>query len=159
MPFEYFVRPFQSPDAHGRIVIPAAPQGFDQRATLTWGNKTSLDSTGDKGISVTTHWPDAADQGCCIEKLDEKSRTTVQKKIVDSHDPENWITVNRATELSLDKNHKNDCDAMAEWYNVQMNASDAAVMKNYDTLAKQMGVRTTEPERCKTTLKLNANTA
>jgi len=162
MPFEYFVRPFQSPDAHGRIVIPSAPQGFDQRATLTWGNKTTLDSeAGKKGISVTTHWPDftEGDQGCCVEQLQEQGRSSTTVKIVDSHDPENWITVRRATELSMDKNHQNTCNDMAEWYNVQMNASDAAVMKNYATLAKQMGVRDPEPEKCKTTMKLNANTA
>jgi hypothetical protein len=40
MPFEYFVRPFQSTDSHGRVILPATPSGFE-RATLTWGAKTT----------------------------------------------------------------------------------------------------------------------
>jgi len=161
MPFEYFVRPFESRDVHGRVVIPSAPQGFDQRATLTWGNKTSLDSMGKKGISVSTHWPDDPQnqEDCCKEEFQEKDRKKTTVKITDSSEPENWILVNRATELSLDKNHQNRCGDMGVWYNVQMNASDASIMKNYATLAAQMGVRTPEPEKCKSVMKLNANTA
>jgi hypothetical protein len=163
MPFEYFVRPFQSNDPHGRIIIPSAPGGLDQRATLTWGAKTTVNPSEQpgKGISVTTHWPDADPEGCCTEKLTEKSRNTELIKIVDTDEPRNWILVRRATQLSLDKEHKNGCNGEdpGVWYNKQINASPASVLKNYETEAAQMGVRTPEPEMCKTTLKLNANTA
>lgn len=158
MPFEYFVRPFQSPDAHGRIVIPSAPGGFDQRATLTWGAKTSLDEIAEKGISVTGRWPNN-EPGCCTEQFQEKERKTTQVKITDSSEPENWVLVNRATELSLDKDRQNACGDPGTWYNKQINASPASVLKNYDTLAAQMGVRTPVEEKCKSTMKLNANTA
>jgi hypothetical protein len=42
MPFEYAVRPYQTPDSSGRVIIPATPSGHE-RATLTWGAKTSVD--------------------------------------------------------------------------------------------------------------------
>src|SRR6187401_2887730 len=128
MPFEYFVRPFQTPDAHGRIVIPSAPGGNVQRATLTWGAKTSLDAIADKGISVTGSWPND-EPGCCTEQYQEKERKTTQVKITDSTEPENWILVNRATSLSLDKDHRNACGGGADqpvWYNKQINASPAS---------------------------------
>jgi hypothetical protein len=41
MPFEYAVRPFESRDSQGRVIIPSTPSGHD-RATLTWGAKTSV---------------------------------------------------------------------------------------------------------------------
>jgi len=149
MPFEYAVRPFQTPGAQGRIVIPSAPQGFDQRATLTWGNKTSLDSAaGKKGISVTTHWPDFS-EGCCTEVSQQASNEMDDIRIDNLGTNGGSVTVKRARELQLDKTHDNRCGDMSEWYNVQMNASDASVMKNYATLAAQMGVRTPTVEKCK----------
>jgi len=148
MPFEYAVRPFQTPGAQGRIVVPSALSGFDQRATITWGNKTSLDSAGDKGISVTTHWPDFG-EGCCTEVSEQKSNEMDAIRIDNEGTNGGSVTVQRARELNLDKTHDNRCGDMATWYNVQMNASDASVMKNYATLAAQMGVRTPTVEKCK----------
>jgi len=151
MPFEYAVRPFQTPGAQGRIVIPSAPQGFDQRATLTWGNKTSLDSAaGKKGISVTTHWPDFS-EGCCVEVSQQESNEMDDIRIDNEGTNGGSVTVKRARWVKMDKEHKDACGDMSVWYNVQMNASDASVMKNYATLAKQMGVREPEPEKCKVT--------
>jgi|SRR5580765_1190765 len=42
MPFEYAVRPFQSRDSFGRIILPSTPSGAAERATLTWGSSASL---------------------------------------------------------------------------------------------------------------------
>jgi hypothetical protein len=148
MPFEYAVRPFQTPGAQGRIRIPSAPQGFDQRATLTWGNKTSLDSMGKKGISVSTHWPDFS-EGCCTEESAQKSNEMETVTVANEGANGGSVTFQRAKWLKLDKEHRDACGDMAVWYNVQMNASDASIMKNYATLAAQMGVRTPEPEKCK----------
>jgi hypothetical protein len=104
MPFEYFVRPFQAPDSQGRIIIPSTPSGHE-RATLTWGAKTSsLPAVEKTGTSVD----------CCSEHLDEVERTTERVKIIDQvNSPENYMIVERATNVKLRKKHEDKC--AADW--------------------------------------------
>jgi hypothetical protein len=150
MPFEYAVRPFQTPGAQGRIVIPSAPSGADQRATLTWGNKTSLDSIGKKGISVSTHWPDFS-EGCCKEESAQRTNEMETVRVENQGANGGSVTFQRAKSLKLDKTTEDACNTMDAWYNVQTKTTGAAVMKSYEPRAAQMDVRTPEPEKCQVT--------
>jgi hypothetical protein len=149
MPFEYAVRPFQSNDPHGRIIIPSAPAGLDQRATLTWGAKTTVNPSEQpgKGIVVTTHWPD--NEGCTetTEQLGNEM-ATVQVMNANPDAPgesrNQTVTFHQAYSLTAKKEHKVSGLQVA-----QINASPASVLKNYETEAAQMGVRTPETEKCK----------
>jgi len=104
MPFEYFVRPYQTPDAHGRIIIPSTPSFSTERATLTWGSQHAAAGT----------LPTAKSMGvnlrCCNEIIGEDTRTGDTIKIEASNDPANYIMVHRATEVKLRKKEENNCD-------------------------------------------------
>jgi len=103
MSLEYLVRPFQTPGAHGRIVIPSSPSAGTQRATLTWGAKiapNSLPKATTTGVNVE----------CCNEVSTEESRKGDDITIKASNEPENYITVRRATEVKLRKKDDNKCD-------------------------------------------------
>lgn len=149
MPFEYAVRPFQSRDAHGRIILPAAPGGFDQRATLTWGAKTSLDSMGKKGISVTTHWPNDSGSYCAEESVQQTNQMATVS--VANEGPNGGsVTFQRAGSIALNKDTTTTVAPI-----VQVSSSSASVLKNYDTLAAQMGVREPVVEHCGVTAEFN----
>ena len=103
MPFEYMVRPFQTPDLHGRVFVPSTPSASTQRATLTWGSKAAGTNAlpAPKTVGYNTK--------CCNETLTEASRSGEDHKITGTNNPENWITVNRASEISFDKEDKDEC--------------------------------------------------
>ena len=103
MSLEYLVRPFQSPGAHGRIVIPSSPSAGAQRATLTWGAKTAPDTLPKaKSLGVNVE--------CCNEISTEQSRKGDDITITATNAPENYIKVRRATEVKLKKKEDNKCD-------------------------------------------------
>ena len=149
MPFEYAVRPFASPDAHGRVHIPSAPGGNIQRATLTWGAKTSLDAIGKKGISVTGSWPNDSDAACTEESLQQ---TQELDPVTVTNEGPNGGTVafQRARILTLDKEKRSNPTPTP-----QTSAATAAVLKSYETLAPQMGPRQPQIERCGVTADFN----
>jgi hypothetical protein len=99
MPFEYFVRPFQSADSHGRVIIPSTPSGYE-RATLTWGAKVAgLPAPEQGGTNVD----------CCSEHLDELDRKSDRVTIVDPTTPENYLVVDRAIAVKLRKRKDDQC--------------------------------------------------
>lgn len=103
MPFEYFVRPFQTPDVHGRIILPATPQDRAERATITWGASTPgvIPTPRSMGVNVN----------CCNESSTEQSRAGTDIQITANNDPESYITINRATEVKLKKTENDTCDS------------------------------------------------
>jgi len=98
---EYFVRPFQSPSAHGRRVIASTPKGTRERATLTWGGKgdavTDVKSRG--GVNVV----------CCNEQVTETQRETETVNIASAWDPRSYITVRRALSIDFKKEETQSC--------------------------------------------------
>lgn len=155
MPFEYFVRPFQSTDTFGRIILPSTPSGSAEKATLTWGANASfppgtLPTPTSMGVNVQ----------CCNEVINEDSRTGDTIKISAANAPENYIMVHRATDVQLRKKDDNKCDdwlmnnsyvasgisqAFSEMSSL-IHASDAAFLPSGSN-----------PE-CRQTLKLKPNT-
>src|SRR4051812_4430711 len=89
---EYVVRPFQSPGAHGAIIIPSTPSGSRERATITWTAESTLPDAKFTGIAVTSKKEDDVETGRDTETV----RNT-------GNDPENWIDVARANKLYIDK--------------------------------------------------------
>lgn len=156
MSFEYFVRPFQSVDAHGRTIIPAAPEGTVQRATLTWGAKADLQPFKQGSISVSTHWPDNySDSPCCTEVSEQKGVPDYNQYTITNLGPSGGIIspVSRGSLVEMNKKTKNACgtasDGPPSALLAQFNASPASVLANYEREAAQMGVRTPKEERCK----------
>lgn len=149
MPFEYFVRPYQTPDSHGRVIIPSTPGGSRERATLTWGAKV-------KG-TLPTPQVIGFDTKCCMETLQEKDRKAETVKIVASNEPENYITLRRATEIEFQKMHKDACAAFWDQFSGVGGAVDGAFASlSADIHAGGAGV---VDEQCHQTMKLQANTA
>jgi hypothetical protein len=103
---EYVVRPYQTPGAHGSLIIPSRPTATRERATMTWGapgtmpEVTEVDSEG-IGFEVV----------CCNEQLNERDRTSETKRIFQRGDTssENWVDVQRPKTLRLKKRDKNTC--------------------------------------------------
>jgi hypothetical protein len=98
---EYAVRPYQSPDAHGAIIIPSTPTGSREKATLTWGAKATMPEV--SGINLTT--------ACCTNNLTEHDRQSDKIRIYQDDDPSssNWVDVERAKTMNLDSKEKNNC--------------------------------------------------
>ena len=90
---EYVVRPYQTPNAQGQIIIPSTPRGAAQRATIKWGAQSTLPQPVFAGVTMK----------CCDQKSKELSRTGETVRIHGS-DGESYIDVFRANKLKL--NHK-----------------------------------------------------
>jgi hypothetical protein len=104
MPFESFVRPYQSPGALGRTIIASTPGATKERATLTWG-------TTSEGKVVPAR--SGTNVECCSSKETEFERETNVLRITQSDEPQNYIDVARATKMKLHNKHKNEC--ASEW--------------------------------------------
>jgi hypothetical protein len=106
---EYVIRPYQTPDVYGRIVIPSSSTRAD-RATLTWGATTSgtVPTATPKKTNDMTYQFD-----CCNEGLTEQSRLTNRIRIT-GNDPDNWVDVERPYQLKLKKQTQQDCDSSAQ---------------------------------------------
>src|SRR3954469_1046651 len=89
---EYVVRPFQSPGAHGGIIIPSTPSGSRERATITWTAESTLPDAKFTGIAVTSKKEDGIETG--------RDSETVR---ITGNDPDNWIDVARSKKLYIDK--------------------------------------------------------
>jgi hypothetical protein len=99
---EYVVRPYQTPSAHGAIIIPSTPTGTRERATLTWGAEATMPEREEPdGIGFQLV--------CCTETLNENSRETETKRIEQEGNPDNWVDVDRPTKLKLKKKDANKC--------------------------------------------------
>jgi len=132
---EYVVRPYQSPNAHGAIIIPSTPSASRERATLTWGAKATM-PTPTSGISFNVV--------CCQEQLDEQTRETeqVQVPITVSDVQDGYYTVERPKTLSLKKKEKNNCGD--DWDQLsttaqEINADLAAFAANFHSGTTSVG--------------------
>ena len=154
MPFEYFVRPYQTPDAHGRVIVPSTPSTSTERATLTWGSQHAA-----TGTLPTPHSMGVNIQ-CCHEIINEQERTGDTIKIEASNDPATYAMVHRATEVKLRKKEENNCD---DW--LKKNSYVAAGVKQaFDAMAKSIHASDASflpagaATECRQTLKLKPNT-
>src|SRR4029077_17165672 len=95
---EYVVRPYQSPNSHGGVIIPSTPTGTRKRATLTWGASTTMPIP-DGGMHVES-WS---------ENLKETKRTSKKIRVFQNDDQSssNWVDVERPETLNLSKHDKN----------------------------------------------------
>lgn len=108
---EYIVRPYQTPNSHGSIRIPATPLGTFQRATLTWGAQGTMPAAKapeQQGIAVN----------CCSDNVNELSRQSDTIRVT-GNDPDNWVDVARARQLKIKTDNK---DACAKDWNAQIDA-------------------------------------
>jgi hypothetical protein len=102
---EYLVRPYQTPNAQGGIIIPATPVGTRERATLTWGAAATMPPQATKS--------DTLSMTCCNEEHNELSRYSEMVVVpVTTNDPTvtGSAQIARPTELHL-KKKSNDQNA------------------------------------------------
>jgi hypothetical protein len=155
MPFEYAVRPFQSRDSFGRIILPSTPSGAAERATLTWGSSASLPPG-----TLPTPTTMGVNMKCCNETLTEDTRTGDTHRIEAENDPDSYIMVHRATEVKLQKKEENTCD---DWYRKNSYVA-AGVKESFVGLADAIHASDKEflpagaAAACRQTMKLNPNT-
>ena len=99
---EYVVRPFTSTDAHGAIIIPSAPKGSREKATLTWGQPISVPEI-QTGINFNVV--------CCKDALNEHERTTESVRVYQDGDENspNYIDYDRPLTMNLEKKESNTC--------------------------------------------------
>jgi hypothetical protein len=92
---EYIVRPFQSPGSLGNIIIPASPKETTEQAHIVWGGKGTMPSV--KLLNPATV------VNLKKEVLDERDRETDPVTIHQEGKPENYVVVDRARTVRLDK--------------------------------------------------------
>jgi hypothetical protein len=98
---EYIVRPHQTPNIYGSIIIPSTPSPGRERATIMWGGAGTMPEIKDTNENVNF------DTVCCQEHLDELDRTSERTKVF--NDAGDWIEVERPTTLRLKKKDQNHC--------------------------------------------------
>lgn len=146
---EYIIRPFQSPLSQGGVIIASSQHGTIERATLTWGAKSAVPPVKPTGVQFA---------GCCQETSDEDSRDTETHRIYDASEPENWIDVQRTTQLRLNKNTKDDC--AGDWD--QFSGVGLEITDALDQFSADIHSGTAAPVgdsgACKVAMNLNNNT-
>jgi hypothetical protein len=140
---EYVVRPFQSPGAHGAIIIPWTPSGSRERATITWTAESTLPDAKFTGIAVTSKKEDGT----------ETSRDSETVRIT-GNDPENWIDVSRANKLYIDKTISG-----ADPGNTGQTFSNPLAERIAPAGVSNTNAASPATEKIKATLKLSNNTA
>lgn len=144
---EYIVRPFQAPNPHGTIIIPATPHASTETAVLTWGGESTLPDTQYTTVGFTI--------SSCKEDSKELRRDAETVRIT-GNDPENWIDVNRASKLYLEKQEEN-------WKGNPANAGQtdyaAADIGNFAPSEAFRGIGINDTKKCAVTMSLNNNTA
>jgi hypothetical protein len=148
---EYMVRPWQARDSQGRVIIPSTPVGTHERATIQWGATGSL--------PVAQNLGPANSVGCCGEKQDELSRKTEDVTITDSANPDNYIVVGRATQLSLSKNDHNGCASNWDQFSgIGMEITDALAQFANNVFDSPLLAGDQTDQTCKSVIDLNNNT-
>jgi hypothetical protein len=99
---EYLVRPYVTPNAQGAIIIPSAPRGSREKATLTWGQPTTIPpiQTGENFQVV-----------CCKDGLTEEKRKNEPLRVYQGGDKNspNYIDWERPLQMDLKKKESNTC--------------------------------------------------
>ena len=143
---EYIVRPFQAPNAHGTIIIPSTvTTESTESAVLSWGGEATLPDT--KYSTLTINFKPCKEDSIELRRDSETVRIT-------GNDPDNWIDVNRASKLYLDKEEEN-------WKNSPYYADQtgyAADIGNFEPSAGFGGEGINDAHHCAVTMKLNNNT-
>lgn len=104
---EYAVRPYQTPNSQGKIIIPSTPSATAERATLTWGAQATMPTpTATGGVT------------CCSDVLDEQSRTGEVVRIYgDAADgDQSYVDVFRSNTLKLSKKSADQCQGLFDQY-------------------------------------------
>lgn len=98
---EYIVRPYQSRNSQGSIIIPSTPVSSRQRATLIWGAKAQAVIPDSPDISVV----------CCDEQLGESKRQSEKVRVYKDGDPTSgqWIDYDRPVRMQLKKKDVASC--------------------------------------------------
>jgi hypothetical protein len=143
---EYAVRPFQTPNAQGRIIIPSTPQGVIERAILKWGAQSTLPPPVYAGINVK----------CCQQKTNELSREGETVRINGS-DGESYIDVFRANKLKLNRKTSGSCSGVDDPFGLGVDVMSQEIEATFDDFNAQV----TEglPDDCDDEMTLNNNTA
>lgn len=108
---EYAIRPYQTPNSQGKIIIPSTPGATTARATITWGAKNSV-------------MPKAQVYGggtCCGEKNVEQKRDGDVIRIFGNDDPgdgsgPSYVDVFRTNDMWLGKSSASTCDGQFDQY-------------------------------------------
>lgn len=142
---EYIVRPFQQPNPHGTTVIPVTRKETQERAILTWGGEATLPDTTfvSVGFQLAT----------CKEDSKELRRDAETVRIT-GNDPENWIDVNRASKLYLEKQEEN-------WGGDPANAGQTDYAEGAGNFAPSEAFRgkgINDTKKCAVTMTLKNNT-
>lgn len=106
---EYAVRPYQTPNSQGKIIIPSTPGKATQRATITWGAKNSQVPKADTGFNVQ----------CCNEQLQEMTREyeIAQIPVSQAQVDQGYVEVARSKVVTLHKKmNNNPCDSPLDTY-------------------------------------------
>jgi hypothetical protein len=98
---EYVVRPYQSPDANGAVIIPSTPSGSRQSATLKWGATATIPEITGENFNMV----------CCKEASTEQDRTSDTVRVFQNGDStsDNWVDLERAKTMDLQKKENNNC--------------------------------------------------
>jgi hypothetical protein len=102
---EYVVRPFQSPAANGAIIIASTPTASKEIAQLTWSAApTESDKIGYTGFQIA-----------CCDEVHQEHRRDIDVVRITGNDPANWIDVERAKKLYMNKtNDTSRCQAASQ---------------------------------------------
>lgn len=96
---EYIVRPFASPQVQSTTLIPSSPATTTEKAHLSWGADGTIPDP--VGIAVKTV--------CKKSNENEITRDWEDVKLFSQDDPENFITVRRATTMTFHKVSHDQC--------------------------------------------------
>ena len=125
MPFEYAVRPFESRNTHGRVIIPSAPSFSTERATLTWGSQHAV-----PGALPTPHSL-GVNIECCHEIITQNAAEMSPASIQLQGPGAATIPVKRTDVVLAKKAESNQCD---DW--LKNNSFVASgVKKAFDAMA------------------------
>ena len=144
---EYAVRPYQTPNSQGKIIIPSTPGATNQRATITWGSQASNVPQPELGKDFTVI--------CCSEELREVNRLGEYVRIYNKDDHDQFVDVFRARKLFHTKPKNNPCDSPLD----QALGQSFGLDDGGDMTIDLGFAGTVLPEdKCKVTWNLNNNT-
>jgi hypothetical protein len=100
---EYAVRPYQTPNSQGKIIIPSTPGATTARATITWGATGLIPNAQPQGSNVQ----------CCNYKVQELERQgeIAQIPIKQEDIDQGHTSVFRSNTLKLKQQTNNKCDS------------------------------------------------
>jgi hypothetical protein len=145
---EYAVRPYQTPDSHGRIIIPSTPTSTSERAVLTWGATGTVPNAQPQGFNVV----------CCNYKVEEIERQgeIAQIPITQEDIDQGHTQVFRSNQLKHKQTKSNKCDSPLDQYLGQEFGLDDTGDVTVDL--GWAGTPDASDEACGVTWKLNNNT-